>query len=96
MARPSRRRSRRQSSAPAVAIHQIDRKLLRNRFAPIEALDEEQLEFIHDISLRIVEEAGGKVARVLFIVDRGEGAAEAFAEHGVTLETIFGRGDLPV
>ncbi len=47
-------------------------------------------------AMQMVEEAGGKVARVICIVDRGEGAAEAFAEHGVTLETIFGRGDLPL
>jgi orotate phosphoribosyltransferase len=43
-----------------------------------------------------VEEAGGKVARVLCIVDRGEGAIEAFAERGLTLETLFTRADLPV
>ncbi|MEE3326312.1 MAG: orotate phosphoribosyltransferase, partial [Myxococcota bacterium] len=42
-------------------------------------------------ALDIVEEAGGKVARVLCLVDRGEGAAEAFAERGVTLEALFGR-----
>jgi len=47
-------------------------------------------------ALDIVEAAGGKVARVLCLVDRGEGAAEAFAERGVTLEAVFGRGDLPV
>ena len=47
-------------------------------------------------ALDIVEAAGGKVARVLCLVDRGEGAAEAFAERGVSLEAIFGRGDLGV
>ena len=47
-------------------------------------------------ALDIVEAAGGKVARVLCLVDRGEGAAEAFAERGVTLEAIFGREDLGV
>lgn len=44
----------------------------------------------------LVEEAGGKVARVLCIVDRGEGGAEAFAERGLALEALFGRSDLPV
>lgn len=39
---------------------------------------------------------GGKVARVLCIVDRGEGAADAFAERGVALEALFSRDDLPV
>jgi orotate phosphoribosyltransferase len=47
-------------------------------------------------ALDIVTAAGGKVARVLCLVDRGEGAAEAFAERGVTLEAIFGREDLPI
>ncbi|MCH2185126.1 orotate phosphoribosyltransferase [Myxococcota bacterium] len=47
-------------------------------------------------ALDIVEEAGGKVARVLCLVDRGEGAAEAFAKRGVTLEALFGRDDLGV
>lgn len=43
-----------------------------------------------------VEEAGGKVARVLCLVDRGEGAREAFAERGLTLEPVLTREDLPV
>ncbi len=43
-----------------------------------------------------VNEAGGKVARVLCLVDRGEGAIEAFAEAGLRLEAIFTRADLPV
>jgi orotate phosphoribosyltransferase len=43
-----------------------------------------------------VEEAGGKVARVLCLVDRGEGARDAFAQRGIELESIFGRQDLPV
>lgn len=47
-------------------------------------------------ALDIVDAAGGKVARVLCLVDRGEGAAEAFAARGVRLEAIFGRSDLPV
>lgn len=44
----------------------------------------------------IVQAAGGKVARVLCLVDRGEGAVEAFADRGLTLEPLFGRGDLPI
>jgi len=47
-------------------------------------------------ALEIVEAAGGKVARVICLVDRGEGAVEAFAERGVTLEAIFCRDDLPI
>jgi orotate phosphoribosyltransferase len=44
----------------------------------------------------LVEAEGGKVARVICLVDRGEGAAEAFAERGITLEAIFDRADLPI
>jgi orotate phosphoribosyltransferase len=47
-------------------------------------------------ALDAVTAAGGKVARVLCIVDRGEGAAEAFAKRGLQLEALFTRRDLPV
>jgi orotate phosphoribosyltransferase len=47
-------------------------------------------------ALEIVQAAGGKVARVLCLVDRGEGAVEAFAARGVSLEALFTRSDLPV
>jgi orotate phosphoribosyltransferase len=47
-------------------------------------------------ALEIVQAAGGKVARVLCLVDRGEGAADAFAARGVALEALFTRSDLPV
>jgi orotate phosphoribosyltransferase len=36
------------------------------------------------------------VARVLCVVDRGEGAAQAFAARGLTLESLFTRADLPI
>jgi len=47
-------------------------------------------------ALDAVTEAGGRVARVLSIVDRGEGAAEAFAARGLRLEALFTRRDLPL
>lgn len=47
-------------------------------------------------ALAAVEAEGGKVARVLCLVDRGEGAAAAFAARGIALETLFTRADLPV
>jgi orotate phosphoribosyltransferase len=47
-------------------------------------------------ALACVSEAGGKVSRVLCVVDRGEGAREAFAERGLGLESLFDRSDLPV
>jgi orotate phosphoribosyltransferase len=45
-------------------------------------------------ALDAVTEAGGKVTRVLCLVDRGEGAREAFAERGLALEPLFTRADL--
>jgi orotate phosphoribosyltransferase len=39
---------------------------------------------------------GGKVARVLCLVDRCEGAAEAFRDRDIELEALFTRADLPV
>jgi orotate phosphoribosyltransferase len=47
-------------------------------------------------ALDAVREAGGKVARVVCLVDRGEGAGEAFAARGVALEPLFTRADLGV
>jgi orotate phosphoribosyltransferase len=36
------------------------------------------------------------VARVICLVDRGEGGREAFAARGIALEALFTRADLPV
>jgi orotate phosphoribosyltransferase len=47
-------------------------------------------------ALEAVGAAGGKVTRVLCIVDRGEGAADAFAARGLRLEAIYTRRDLPL
>jgi orotate phosphoribosyltransferase len=47
-------------------------------------------------ALDAVEAEGGKVSRVLCIVDRGEGAKAAFAARGISLEALFTRADLPV
>jgi len=47
-------------------------------------------------ALDAVEAEGGKVVRVLCLVDRCEGAAEAFRARGFELETLFTRADLPV
>jgi orotate phosphoribosyltransferase len=47
-------------------------------------------------ALEAVTAAGGKVARVVCIADRGEGAAQAFAARGISLEPLFTRADLPV
>lgn len=47
-------------------------------------------------ALEAVTAAGATVARVLCIVDRGEGAADAFQARGLELESLFTRRDLPV
>ena len=47
-------------------------------------------------AVSLVEAAGGKVARVLGLVDRCDGGAEAFAARGLILESLFTRADLPV
>jgi orotate phosphoribosyltransferase len=47
-------------------------------------------------ALDAVEAEGGAVARVLCLVDRGEGAEEAFRARGIELEALFTREDLPV
>lgn len=47
-------------------------------------------------ALEAVEAGGGKVTRVLCLVDRGEGAAKAFSARGIALEALFLREDLPV
>ena len=78
MIKPRRRRDRKLPTGPVIAVHQIDKKVLRNRFAPLQALDEEQLEFIHDISLRIVEEEGVEVM--------GDQALAHFREAGATVD----------
>ena len=44
----------------------------------------------------VVEAAGGKVGRVICLVDRGEGAVAAFAARGLALEPLYTRADLPV
>lgn len=47
-------------------------------------------------AVEAVTAEGGKVERVLCLVDRGEGAAEAFAARGLALEPLFTRADLPL
>lgn len=78
MARPRRRRGRKTAPENPIAIHQIDKKVLRNRFAPLEALDEEQLEFIHDVSLRLLEEEGVEVI--------GDQALALFRQAGASVD----------
>lgn len=77
MARSGRRKSRREKPADA-AIPQLPRKNLRNRFAPIEALDEEQLDLLHNASLTILEEQGIEVL--------GDQALDLFRRAGADVD----------
>ncbi|MBC8012623.1 MAG: orotate phosphoribosyltransferase [Methyloceanibacter sp.] len=40
-------------------------------------------------AVKVVEEAGAKVALVLSILDRGEGAAELYAKAGIPFKSLF-------
>ncbi|HPQ97109.1 MAG TPA: trimethylamine methyltransferase family protein, partial [Thiolinea sp.] len=57
------RRGRRQRSAgkPEIRFPQLERRVLHNRFAPIAALDEEQISLIHDASMELLEQQGIEV-----------------------------------
>jgi len=66
-----RRRNRRSRKSPAtIALPQLQRQVLRNRFAPVEPLNEEQIELIHNTSMTLLEEQGievlGEQALALF------------------------------
>ncbi len=50
----ARRRERRRGEV----LNQLPWRRLRNRYKPIEVLDEDGLEAIHDASMRILEEHG--------------------------------------
>ncbi len=67
----SRRKGRsRSDSASDSKIRQIKPRSLENRFNPVEPLDQEQVELIHDASMQIIEEQGVQVvadqARAVF------------------------------
>ncbi len=56
----TRRRKRKTERAP-VALPQLERHVLRNRFAPVEPLDDEQINTIHEASMTLLEEQGIEV-----------------------------------
>jgi len=60
---PTRRRKRkRRADKPAsIALPQLERRVLRNRFAPVEPLDEEQINLIHEATMTLLEEQGIEV-----------------------------------
>ncbi len=65
------RRRRRNTEKPAnVPLPQLERRVLRNRFAPVEPLDDEQINLIHEATMTLLEEQGievvGDIALDLF------------------------------
>ncbi len=79
----SRRKGRKRRSSHSVkpaepVIRQLDSKQLRNRFAPIEALDEEQMDRLHDASMQMLEEHGIEVM--------GEQALALFRKAGASVD----------
>jgi len=79
MTTTSRRRRRSKSSEQVRrAIPQLERQRLHNRFAPVEALNAEQLELIHDASMQLLEDQGIEVL--------GEQALEVFRKGGADVD----------
>ncbi len=73
----SRRRKKRDTTAKK-EMPQLDKLQLENRFQPIQALDEEQLERVHLASLRLLEEQGIEVM--------GELALNLFRDAGADVD----------
>ena len=89
----SRRRNRSKPEA-TVALPQLERQVLHNRFAPVEPLDEEQINLIHEASMTLLEEQGIEVmgARALELF-RNAGAKVSndgivCMDRGLVMETI--------
>jgi len=76
-----RRRKRRvklAEQANTAVIAQLERKTLRNRFAPVEPLDDEQLTVIHNASMELLETQGIEVM--------GEHALDVFRKGGAEVD----------
>ena len=89
----SRRRNRNKPEA-TVALPQLERQVLHNRFAPVEPLNEEQINLIHEASMTLLEEQGIEVmgARALELF-RNAGAKVSNVgivcmDRGLVMETI--------
>ena len=84
MARSQGRRSRREKNADSrqveTVISQLPRCQLENLFSPIEPLSQEQVEKIHDASMRILEEQGIEVL--------GGQALDMFRKGGAIVESL--------
>lgn len=73
-----RRRKTKQEILTPCAIHQLQRQVKSNRFAPMMALEPEQIELIHDASMDILEQLGIEVM--------GEAALDLFKQAGAEVD----------
>jgi len=78
MNRKRRRHTRQTNSVQQATIAQLDRKRLRNRFAPVEPLDENQLALIHSASMELLEDQGIEVL--------GDEALKVFRRSGANVD----------
>ena len=81
MTNPPRRRRRRSKTTEQVqqaAIAQVEKQHLRNRFAPMQALDAEQINLIHEASMELLEDQGIEIL--------GEQALEVFRKGGADVD----------
>ena len=75
-----RRRKVKQETINPFAIPQLERQEKRNRFAPIAALEPEQVELIHEASLDILEQLGIEVM--------GQDALNLFKQAGADVDDV--------
>ena len=93
-AKTKSRKRRRDKSRPVVRIPQIERGQLESPFTPLTPLDEEQLEFVHNISLKILEEQGIEVLGDMALDTFRNAGADVSKDgmvrmdRGLVLETI--------
>jgi len=76
--RTSRRNRHKERDSGSKALPQLQRKPLKNRFPPMQPLDEEQVELIHDNSMRLLEEQGIEVL--------GDMALDLFRQAGARVD----------
>jgi len=91
----ARRKRRRKRAAPvSLRIPQLEKNQLYNPFQPLDPLNEEQLEDIHDASMRLLEEQGIEVMGELALQKFREAGAEVSnsgivrMDRGLVMDTI--------
>ena len=76
------RRQRRTREKPAFKLEQLPVRQLQNPYAPVNVLDEEAIELIHDGSMRVLEQIGLEIMN-----DR---ARELMIKAGATIDSKTG------